>query len=215
VWVRTFGGSAWFPQRRIGADLLDYEGCERPQVVMDGAGRAFAVWEEHRLDDNRIAAARLEPGNGWSPREVLDASTSNVDHRPWPSIATDGSGGAFAVWQADSLDGTRVNAAAARLGAAGWGAAELFEATADVSAACAAMDGAGNGWAFFTAGSQLARRHDPELGWQEAKSIGSGIATDADANAAGTAVVVGHGAYYQSSPLGFFDVARGTVYVPW
>ncbi|WP_242344116.1 hypothetical protein [Anaeromyxobacter terrae] len=87
VWARRFDGSAWSAPQRIGADLLDYEGCERPAIVMDGVGRAFAIWQEHRLDENRIAAARLDPARGWSARAVLDASTSSVDHRSFPSVA--------------------------------------------------------------------------------------------------------------------------------
>jgi hypothetical protein len=215
VWARRFDGTVWSGPQRIGADLLDYEGCERPGVVMDAAGRAFAIWEEHKLDENRIVAARLDAAGVWSARAVLDASTSAVDHRSFPSIATDGAGGAFAVWRAESPDETTMNGAAARLDAIdGWGGAEPFEAAVDVSAACAAMDGAGNGWAIFTAGGLQARRHDPDLGWQDAQSLGPGIATDADANGAGAVIAVGHGAYYQSYPPAFLDAARANVYAP-
>jgi hypothetical protein len=215
IWARRFDGSAWSAPQRIGADLLDFEGCERPGVVMDGVGRAFAIWEEHRLDQNRIAAAHLDPAAGWSARAVLDASTSSVDHRSFASIATDGAGGAFAVWRSDSQDGAMVNGAGARFdAAAGWAAAELFETAANVSAACAAMDGAGNRWAIFTAGSMRARRNDPALGWQDAKTIGSGTATDADASGTGAVIAVGHGTYYRSNPPAFVDAARGSVFEP-
>jgi hypothetical protein len=216
IWARRFDGSAWSAGQRIGADLLDYEGCERPSVVMDGAGRAFAIWEEHKLDHNRIAAARLDDAGQWSARAVLDASTSNVHHRSFPSIATDGSGRAFAAWRSDSLDRTLVNGAAARFDpAGGWDAAELFETSSEVSDACAAMGAGGNGWALFTAvGSLRARRDDPILGWQDVQTLGSAIVTDVDANGAGAMLVVGHGAYYQYNPPAFLDVARGIVYLP-
>jgi hypothetical protein len=217
IWARTFDGSDWSAPVRIGADLEDYDGCERPSVVMDAVGRAFAIWEEHKynLDENRIAAAQLAPGGGWSARAVLDASPSKLVHRSFPSIATDGAGDAFAVWRSDSADGTTVNGSSARLDAAGgWGAAELFETTAEVSAACAAMDGAGNGWAIFTAGGLRARKHDPALGWQDARTIGTGIATDADANGAGAVIAGAHGTWIQYSPPAFLDAARATVYVP-
>ncbi|WP_242344117.1 hypothetical protein [Anaeromyxobacter terrae] len=119
------------------------------------------------------------------------------------------------MWQADAQDGAIVNGAAARYDAtSGWGAAERFETAADVSAACAAMDGAGNGWAIFTAGGMRARRNDPALGWQDATAIGSGEGTDADANGAGAVVAVGHGVYYESSVPAFVDAARASAFTP-
>ena len=215
IWARRFDGSGWTAPQRIGADLLDYEGCERARVVMDRTGRAFAIWEERKLDVHRIAAARFSPGSGWSAREVLDSSPATAEHLSFPAIATDGLGGAFGVWQRKPIGSGATRGFASRHGPAGWSAAALpFESTTSVEAAVAAMDGAGNGWALFSAGGLRARKHDPSAQWQPIQPIGSMIVTAVAANSAGMMVVVGHGTYVQSNPPAFLDAARAVVYRP-
>jgi hypothetical protein len=218
IWARVFDGSSWGDPQRVGnADLADYEGCERPAVVMDAAGRAFAIWEEHRLAENRIVSARLDPaGPSWSTPATLAASATFTDHLSFPSIATDGSGNAFAVWQSDVPGGSDAHGVAARFDAASgaWAAAEPFETGGDVSDAIAAMDGAANGWALSARAGMKARRSDPSLGWQDVLSIGPGTVTDAEANGSGMVIVGGYNPYYSSAPLGFFVSARAVVRVP-
>jgi hypothetical protein len=214
IWARRFDGSAWSAPLRIGADLADYEGCERVRVVMDGAGRAFAIWEERKRDVNRIAAARFSPGSGWSARDVLDSAGATAEHLSFPAIATDGRGGAFGVWQKNPIGGSVTTGFASRYGPSGWSAPLPFESTTAVQAAVAAMDGAGNAWAVFTAGGLRARMHDTAAQWQTTESIGSMIVTAVAANSAGMMVAVGHGTYVQSNPPAFLDAARTVVYVP-
>ena len=218
IWARIFDGSSWSDPQRVGnADLADYEGCERPVVVMDAAGRAFALWEEHRLAENRIVSAWLDPaGPSWSAPDTLAASSASTDHLSFPSIATDGSGNAFAVWQSDMPGGSDAHGASARFDAVGgaWAAAELFETGGDVPDAVAALDGSANGWALYGRSGMTARRDDPALGWQSVASIGPGTVTDAEANGSGMVIVGGFNAYYSSSPLGFFISARAVVHVP-
>ena len=50
------------------------------------------------------------------------------------------------------------------------------------------MDGAGNGWAVFTAGGLRARKHDPSTQWQATQSIGSMIVTAFTPSASRSAV---------------------------
>jgi hypothetical protein len=214
IWARRFDGSVWSAPQRIGADLIDYEGCERVRVVMDGAGRAFAIWEEHKLDLNRIAAARFSTSSGWSSRDVLDSSTATAYHLSFPAIATDGLGGAFAVWQKKPIGAGLTSGVASRYGSGSWSAAQPFESTITVNAAVAAMDGAGNGWAVFTAGGLRARKHDPSTQWQATQSIGSMTVTAVAVNGPGMMLAVGHGAYLQSNPPAFLDAARVVVYLP-
>ena len=215
IWARRFDGSAWSAPQRIGADLVDYEGCERARVVMDGAGRAFAIWEERKLEVHHIAAARFSPGSGWSARDVLDSAAATTEHLSFPAIATDGLGGAFGVWQRNPIGGGGLTGgAASRYGPGGWSAALPFESPTAVQAAVAAMDGAGNGWAVFTAGALQARKSDPSAHWQATQSIGSMVVTAVAANSAGMMVAVGHGGYFQSNPPAFLDATRAVVYVP-
>jgi hypothetical protein len=216
IWARVFDGSSWGPPSRIGsADLADFEGCERAQVVMDGFGRAFAIWEEGRLSENRIVAASLAPpGPSWSAPALLAGSSDPVVNLSFPSIATGGNGDAFAVWQASVPGESVAHGAAARCGAGGWDPATTFEDGGDVRYAVAAMDGAASGWALHSLSGMRARRHDPALGWQDSTPIGPGYVTDAKANGAGTIIIGGYDAYYSSSPLGFFLAARAAVYLP-
>jgi hypothetical protein len=219
IWARIFDGASWSAPKRIGsADLLDFEGCERPAIVMDAAGRTFAVWEEHRRDHNRVVSARYDPaGGGWSAPASLSASTSSVDYLSFPSIATDGNGNAFAVWQATVNSTGAVNGAASRFEAATgvWGQSSEFESGGTVSEARAAMDGASNGWALFTRGNSLVgRRQDPMHGWQPETLLGSGSASDAEANGAGTLIVGAHAMTYVSSSPFFLRAAYANVYLP-
>lgn len=219
VWARVFDGSEWSAAQRIGtADLADFEGCERAAVVMDAYGRAFAVWEEHRLDRNRVVSARSDPaGPTWSAPASLASSNASFDYLSFPSIATDGNGNAFAVWQVSVPGTSAVNGAAARFDAAAstWSTATEFESGGAVSEACAAMGGSGEGWALFTRGSSLvSRRHDPVGGWQEAILLGSGAAADAEANGAGAVIVGAHAMRYVSSSPFFLRAAYASVYLP-
>ena len=88
IWARAFDGASWGAPQRIGsADLADYEGCERPAVVMDAAGRAFAIWEEQRSAQNRIVSAALDPaGPSWGAPATL-ASSALGDYLSFASIA--------------------------------------------------------------------------------------------------------------------------------
>jgi hypothetical protein len=219
IWARVFDGASWSAPQRIGsADLVDFEGCERPAIVMDASGRAFAVWEEHRLSQNRVVSARYDAvGGGWSAPASLAASSRNVDYLSFPSIATDGNGNGFAVWQALVAATGAVNGAASRFDAAGgaWTPPSDFEGNGTVSEACAAMDGASSGWALFTRGSsRVARREDPTLGWQQETLLGSGTVSDAEANGAGTLILGAHAMTYVSSSPFFLRAAYANVYVP-
>jgi hypothetical protein len=219
IWARVFDGASWSAPQRIGsADLVDFEGCERPAVVMDSSGRAFAVWEEHRLSHNRVVSSRYDPvGAAWSGPASLAASSSNVDYLSFPSIATDGNGSAFAVWQAMVNATGKVNGVASRFdaAAAGWTPPTEFESGGTVSKACAAMDGASNGWALFTRGTSLvARGQHPTLGWQQETILGAGDAFDAKANGGGTLIIGAQAKTYVSSSPFFLRAAYANVYIP-
>ncbi|MCI0572610.1 MAG: hypothetical protein L0Y66_17795, partial [Myxococcaceae bacterium] len=127
IWARILTGGTWGAPERIGTpDLADYEGAERPVVVMDASGRAFALWEEHRSTQNRVVAARFDPsGPAWSAPVQVATSTSPTDYLSFLSVATDGLGGAFAVWEDSSAD----NGAASRFDPAqgSWSAPSEFE----------------------------------------------------------------------------------------
>jgi hypothetical protein len=165
-----------------------------------------------------VVSSRYDPvGAAWSAPASLAASSSNVDYLSFPSIATDGNGNALAVWQAMVNATGDVNGVASRFdtAAGGWTPPTEFESGGTVSKACAAMDGASNGWALFTRGGSLvARRQNPNLGWQQESVLGAGDASDAEANGAGMLIVGAQATTYVSSSPFLLRAAYANVYIP-
>ncbi len=104
VWVRKDAGESWIAQASTGSAAafsspVDLSATGRsafdPEVAMDAAGGATAVW--HRSDGaNSIAqAAASSPGAGFSA--PLDLSAPGED-AVLPRVAMDGAGDATAVW---------------------------------------------------------------------------------------------------------------------
>lgn len=96
---RYFAGGGWSaPVRMVGATVTP----GRPEVRMDAAGNALAVWQQWTTTGGSSAyASRLPAGGQWSPAlrlggpQIVDSGT--------PSLAMDASGSAIAVW--DEYDG--------------------------------------------------------------------------------------------------------------
>lgn len=219
VRARVLSGDAWADPQVLNTTLADFEGTERPSVVMDAAGRAFAIWEEHRAV-NRVVAATLDVGAvpTWSAPSVLGSSPSPSTYLSFPDIATDGNGAALAAWQRDDPDTLLRCGAAARLdaGSGTWSAPFDFDTSAPVASVAVAMDGAGTGWSLSSTstGWLRARRQAADGTWDAAKVIGTGTLRDAEANAAG-AVLVGSQVLWTAMSTPFFRLApQGTVFVP-
>ena len=80
------------------------------QVVSDGSGGAFVVWNDRRSDSNNdIYAQHLDASGNrkWGTNGVAICTASGV--QVYPQIISDGSGGAFVVW-VDERDGNDVYA---------------------------------------------------------------------------------------------------------
>ena len=76
--------------------LQDY-----PQICSDGSDGAIVVWEDERSNIFAIYAQHLD-ANGYATwtRNGVKLAQSSADER-YPIIASDGSGGAYVVWQDD------------------------------------------------------------------------------------------------------------------
>ena len=106
TWVR-FNGSKFVIQASVRAtatsgwvqteDLSeDSQSAFNPQVALDAAGNATAVW--HRSTGTAgivVQASRLSPGGSWSAGVDLSAETVDANA---PRLAVDPSGNATAVW---------------------------------------------------------------------------------------------------------------------
>ncbi len=220
--VRVFSGTAWADPQVLNTALAAYEHIEHPAVTLDGAGRAFAIWEEHR-GVNGIALASLDASSvtTWSVPTVLASSSSASRYLSNPVIATDGNGAALAGWVGDDPISLFFIGTAAHLdaGSTTWSVPFDFDKSAPVGAVAVAMDASGAGWAFSatTTGWLRARRRGADGTWAAATvigTIGTGGLGDAAANATG-AVLVGSSVVSTATSAPYWRIAaQGTAFVP-
>ena len=101
-----------------------------PQVSLDAAGNAVAVWDDYDLPASNLvvrAATRPAATGAWQVPVTLSAADRNDAF--FPHVALDAAGDAVAVWQCDGL--TFPGAARAAAGAAASG---VWQAPVDLSA---------------------------------------------------------------------------------
>ncbi len=151
VW-RRFNGSDYIVQAAVKPAsepwgkpaTLSEAGQEasEPQVAVDAAGEATAVWRRYNGSDHVIQAAEEPAGEPWSKPATL----SEAGHETYePQVAVDGAGNATAVWgyYKEYLD-SFVQAAVKPAGGP-WGEpAILSEAGQEVSEPQLAVDAAGD-----------------------------------------------------------------------
>ena len=190
VWSRTNGshtviqgaskpaGGDWTP-------VLDLSDSERnavePDVAVDPAGNAVAIWSRFDGSDDIVQGALLpRGGSGWS--EPIDLSTVGEDADE-PRVAVDGAGNAVAVWS--RLEGSNTIAQAAYRGSgATWGTPkDLSKAGGNAKEPQLAVDPAGSAvavWSRTTGGLGTVQAADmaPGGGWLEALDL-SGVGEDA------------------------------------
>jgi hypothetical protein len=99
-------------------------GAGFPQIAMDSAGNALAVWAQSDGTRANIWSNHYTAGAGWGTASLIE--TDNAGNALNPQIAIDSTGNALAVWFQG--DGTRDNIWSNRYTAgAGWGTASLIE----------------------------------------------------------------------------------------
>jgi hypothetical protein len=132
-----------------GAELIESSNAfvstsSSPQIAVNAAGNAVAVWVQFGGINNSVWANRYTVGQGWGTAELIE--TINTGFARDPAVAIDSSGKAIAVWClettvfANRFDGTR------------WGIAEALEADAvgGSNTPQIAMDSSGNGVAVWS-----------------------------------------------------------------
>jgi hypothetical protein len=96
IWAAGLRASSpeWTSTSPVGTDLSHepYAHASNPQVAMDAAGNAFAVFEF----GSRIWANRFTRDSGWSQPTRLDTNVGNAEDAP--RIAMDSAGNPVAVW---------------------------------------------------------------------------------------------------------------------
>jgi hypothetical protein len=108
IWANRFTpGTGWGTAQLI--DTYNDGMADYPQVAIDPAGNAIAVWEKDNGTRYNIIANRYISSIGWSTPSIINTDVGNARH---PRIAVDPDGNAIAVW--DQI-GTQVNVWAKQL----------------------------------------------------------------------------------------------------
>lgn len=103
IWAnRLTAGAGWGGAALIEAD--DAGDAALPQLAVDGAGNAVAVW--YQFDGTRydVLSNRFTPGAGWGTAALLETGAGNALR---PHVAVSPAGDATAVW--DQREGSRTS----------------------------------------------------------------------------------------------------------
>lgn len=151
------GAPAVTPKSWGVAQLIEFDDANAgsPQIAVDGAGNAIAVWTQLDGTFDSIWARRFSAVSGaWGLAEVIEIDDAGIASNP--RIAFDGAGNAMAVWQ--QHDGMRNNIWANRYdaGSGTWsGAQTIVAADTDAVEPQVALDGAGNAMAVWAQGGEI------------------------------------------------------------
>ena len=164
--------TGWQTAQVIETDAGD---AATPDIAMDAAGSAIAVWKQHDGSRYSIYSASYVAGTGWQAAQLIE--TDNAGNAENPQVVFDTNGNAVAVWKQN--DGTRFNIVAARYNSGtGWQAALKIEAdnAGNAEAPQIAADTAGNFMAVWrqsdgTRFSVWSNKYVASLGWQTAELI--------------------------------------------
>lgn len=186
AWVNRYAaGSGWGTPGRLD-DAFDR--THEPDVAMDAAGGAIAVWARYdtMLFSSTAWSKRWVPGSGWGQALRVDANGDDQSYRP--RVATDAAGNAILVWSqtptTSQEPGRQPGVWSRRYdtggSGGGWGDAHLVDPL-DIDRNCedlqVAMNARGDAvvaWAEVNpgAGGVCARTYAAGAGWDAAEVLG-------------------------------------------
>lgn len=181
IWSsRSTPEGGWDEAVRIEDD--DSGAAIAPQIAMDDAGDAIAVWQQFDGERFNMLSNRYVPGEGWGNAERIE--TDDVSDAVDVQISGDGAGNAVAVWM--QSDGTRFNIWANRYTpTGGWGTARPIEDNnaVDTNAPQVAVSESGSATAIWEqiddAGTRAwAAQFSREAGWQLPQPVGDASGDD-------------------------------------
>ena len=135
-------GGAWSAPQDLSATG---QNAHRPQVALDPAGNALAVWERSNGTNLIVQAAARPAGGAWSAPQDLSAAGHDAD---LPQVALDAAGNGLAVWERDNGTTEIVQAAARPTGGA-WSAPQDLSAGQNAANPQVALDADGNALAVW------------------------------------------------------------------
>lgn len=182
IWANRFvADTGWGTAQKI--EVNNSGNANFPQVAVDPAGSAMAVWGQSDGTRINVWANRFRPATGWENAMLLENAGGNA---VLPDVGRGLSGTAIAVWS--QTDGTRHNIWSNRFTrVTSWVGARLIEAddAGDAGGVKVAVDPRGNALAVWqqsdgTVTSIWANRFTPMGGWEEAVLIENDDAGNAD-----------------------------------
>lgn len=174
-------GTGWGAAQLIESD--DTYNAYSPQISVDAAGNAIAVWAQRIGSWASIYANRFSVGTGWAAAELIELGDAGSAEDP--QISVDAAGNAVVVWT--QFDGVRDSIFANHYSVGtGWGTAELIELDDFGNADVPQISGDGDGnvlavWHQYDGPhrSVYANRYAVAGGWEGAELIESGDADHA------------------------------------
>jgi len=100
IWAARFSGDAWSAPARI--DRHDGGDKRAPDVAVDGAGIAYAIWSQVDPDFANIWAAQHVPASGWATPELVEPPNEDPTKdgdATTPRVDVNRAGNAFVVWR--------------------------------------------------------------------------------------------------------------------
>ena len=151
-----------------------------PQIAVDSAGNAIAVWSQYDGANYNIYANLYVASTGsWDTPQLIESSS--VANTVSPQIAVDSNGNAIAVWQQSDGNNESIYANRYTASTASWGTAELIESDHNGQAVEAqiAFDSAGNAIAVWSqsvgANNNIySNRYTLATGWGGAELVATG-----------------------------------------
>jgi hypothetical protein len=126
--------------------------AERPRVVVDALGNAFAVWQRRDGLTRSVWANRYVLGTGWGTAAQISVVGSTESSANLPEIAVDASGNATVVWE-QSDNGLSSIWSNRYVNGTGWGTATQIQTrtavTGDAFTPHIAVDALGNALAVW------------------------------------------------------------------
>lgn len=134
TWTFTTAEGRWSAPQLV--ETVDLGDAFAPQVAVDAAGNATAVWTQSDGAIWSIWANRFVPGAGWGAATPIETDVVPVARA---SIAADPAGNAIAIWpQQDGIGANRF------VPGVGWGSPQVIAAAAGATQPYVAVDPAGN-----------------------------------------------------------------------
>ena len=184
IWANRYApGAGWGTPQLLEANDLEY--AVTPQVAVDAAGNAIAVWVQEEADGfdflTHIWTNRFSAGGSWGTAELLEPIEADfLDYADSPKVEVNADGTAFAIWrQDDENQGVSNIWVNHYVPGSGWSGRTLIVSGLDGDAFNPeiAVDHAGNAVAVWESGSDTfrairARRFVVTGGWGATTPIG-------------------------------------------